>query len=241
MEILGRTPKPLQLQFAGSSCVFSVRPVVIKGLTSDLNVSGPFLSKHNIDQLHSKGCLSIGGEEVPLIRPEAEQSSQQVELYTVQHVIVPPHASMAFPVKKAFVKSGGRPQLAEEGVIVGDRAFMKKTRLVPQKATVLPCTQRGFLAVSALNVTSKPIHIAPGTFYGYWNSYEDLPDAPAAQINEICQSYLGSEAALLNNLSASPEALLPGNRQPHSKRKRSLRSQQPRTPLIHQAAKVRVL
>jgi len=46
--------------------VFHTRPVVLDGLAMDMNISGPFLQKHAIDQLHSEGVLRTKQGKIPL-------------------------------------------------------------------------------------------------------------------------------------------------------------------------------
>ena len=67
LTILGRTRKRLPLKFSGHSKVFYTRPLIVKNLSMNFNLSGPFLAKHSVDQLHSKGSLSIDGDLVPLV------------------------------------------------------------------------------------------------------------------------------------------------------------------------------
>jgi hypothetical protein len=43
LEILGELKTRVQLQLGGCETRFTCRPVVVRGLTHDLNLSGPFL------------------------------------------------------------------------------------------------------------------------------------------------------------------------------------------------------
>jgi hypothetical protein len=52
LEILGELKKRVHLQLGGCQTRFRCRPVVVRGLTHDLNLSGPFLRQNQIDQLH---------------------------------------------------------------------------------------------------------------------------------------------------------------------------------------------
>ena len=40
---------------------YADRPIIVKGLTMAFNISGPFLKKHQIDQLHSKQAIQVQG------------------------------------------------------------------------------------------------------------------------------------------------------------------------------------
>ena len=66
LEILGRVKTPIALHIPPINKTFLTRPYVIKGIRSSFNISGPFLAKHKIDQLHSKKCLQIDGKLIKL-------------------------------------------------------------------------------------------------------------------------------------------------------------------------------
>jgi hypothetical protein len=66
LEVLGEPKDSLRLTIKHSGISFPFRPVVVQGLSMPLNLSGPFLQTHRIDQLHSRGCLEIRGTLVPL-------------------------------------------------------------------------------------------------------------------------------------------------------------------------------
>ena len=70
VRALGETKKPLTLQFEGCDKIFQVRPVVLENLSMDLNISGPFLRRNGIDQIHSKDALLIDGQLIPLTAPK---------------------------------------------------------------------------------------------------------------------------------------------------------------------------
>jgi hypothetical protein len=57
----------VQVHLGGCETRFRCRPVVVRGMTHDLNLSGPFLGQNRIDQLHSRDALRINGHEVPLL------------------------------------------------------------------------------------------------------------------------------------------------------------------------------
>ena len=66
MQVLGETKTRLQLRLGGLRTIFKIRPLVIEKLHTDLNISGPFLAKHGIDQLHSRGYLTYNQQVVRL-------------------------------------------------------------------------------------------------------------------------------------------------------------------------------
>jgi hypothetical protein len=68
IRILGEVPEPLRFQFeqGPSLGTFIIRPAVLESLSSPVNISGPFLHHHAIDQLHSEGALKVRGGLVPV-------------------------------------------------------------------------------------------------------------------------------------------------------------------------------
>ena len=66
LKVLGVTVKPVILRFGGCPTQFLTKPVVIEGLSMDVNISGPFLSEHGIDQIHSKGSIRVRGKLIRL-------------------------------------------------------------------------------------------------------------------------------------------------------------------------------
>jgi len=100
LEVLGRVRRPLQLQFLdaaeGAAELIHFRPVVIQDLAMEVNLSGPFLRKHGINQLHTKDALDFRGAHVPLIAsldaklPEAISGQGAPTIWTSRLVEIPP-------------------------------------------------------------------------------------------------------------------------------------------------------
>ena len=79
-----------------------IRPVVIEGLSMGLNISGPYLAKRGIDQIHSKNSLLLDGKLLPLVSyrhrtgvaslPSEITSShlQEYPLFMAQDQVIPP-------------------------------------------------------------------------------------------------------------------------------------------------------
>lgn len=75
MKVLGITRETLSLRFGGAPTQFNTRPIVIRGLSMNVNIAGPFLSEHGIDQLHSQGALRVKGKLVKLVTYKASCST----------------------------------------------------------------------------------------------------------------------------------------------------------------------
>ena len=70
LQILGRAP-PMDLQLGGAPKLFKIRPLIVKDLNMALNLSGPFMKQHRIDQLHSEGCLKVLGKKIALVNDDS--------------------------------------------------------------------------------------------------------------------------------------------------------------------------
>jgi len=68
MRVLGQYKDDLQLIFPDAKPPFSLpfRPVVLEGLSMDVNLSGPFLSLHGVQHDMKQGKLQIGQKVIPL-------------------------------------------------------------------------------------------------------------------------------------------------------------------------------
>ena len=67
LEVLGETRQYIHLFLGKLPVAFRFKPVIIKGLSMPINIGGPFLKKHNIDQLHIKNALRVQGQLIPLV------------------------------------------------------------------------------------------------------------------------------------------------------------------------------
>ena len=80
LEVLGETKKFMHLTFSTCPTKFKFKPVVIEGLSMPINISGPFMRKHQIDQLHSRNSLRIQTQIIPLyetaISPDQMEKSE---------------------------------------------------------------------------------------------------------------------------------------------------------------------
>ena len=66
LQVVGKTKQRMKIRFGGLNFSYKTRPFVIKHLTSNVNISLPFLEKHKIDQIHSTKCLKVKGKSVKM-------------------------------------------------------------------------------------------------------------------------------------------------------------------------------
>jgi hypothetical protein len=94
MRVLGEVIRPLPLQLGGISTCLKTQPVVVEGLSMPLNLAGPFLKKHKLDQIHSQDCIRFQGHDVKLLK-RRKGSYTNVEaalsnVYLVEKSVVKP-------------------------------------------------------------------------------------------------------------------------------------------------------
>jgi hypothetical protein len=80
LEIMGELKQKIYLQLGGCETRFRCQPVVVGGLTLDMNLSGPFLRQNKIDQIHSRDAIRINRHEVPLVTAGTRPAVQRAEV-----------------------------------------------------------------------------------------------------------------------------------------------------------------
>ena len=76
LSVLGEPREPLTLSLPGHPFSYPFQPVVVEGLSMDINISGPFMKLHGWDQLHSEDCLKIRGRKVALSKAGRKMESK---------------------------------------------------------------------------------------------------------------------------------------------------------------------
>ena len=89
MEVLGQLPR-IELQFQGHQKKYRTRPIVLKGLSHKLNISGPFMRRHKIDQIHSRNCIRVDNKEVKLTTKPKSSLKPSGPAVCYLHVKKPP-------------------------------------------------------------------------------------------------------------------------------------------------------
>ena len=166
MEVLGQVPRPLELRFGGHHTVFKIQPIVLKHLSMPLNLSGPFLRKAGIDQIHSQSALRVKGTLVKLLPPQHRPStthSKPVGLYTIEEVTVPPQTQVWTRCRVPAVESGAIAPT--EGLVEGNEALEEVYDVHTLRAAIVPVHQ-STVPVPLLNTTDDPITIPANARYG---------------------------------------------------------------------------
>ena len=168
LKVLGMCKQPLKISFGDLPTKFSCQPVVLEGLSMPFNISGPYMKKHGIDQLHSEDALRIAGRKVKLVsvlqtKPSAEVGSTGVYLH--EKVTVPAQSQILAPVVAAEVAAGNMP--SGDGLCdASDGHFMEKHDLHPWLRTAVHCNSSGIFSVGIMNTLDEDITLPKGTRYG---------------------------------------------------------------------------
>ena len=183
LKILGELSKPLEVFLGSHPTKLKIRPLVIQGLSHDLNLSGPFLQKYNISQLHGERCLLFQGKRVPLAATplRAPRGVTEDAVHVVKETVVPPghvaHLELqSSKVRKGIMHTGpviltGRRDrhgdLSVEGREVGG---FRRAGLHPVVDAVENVDRKGKLLGAVLNTTDSAITVGCGTLYGHIES-----------------------------------------------------------------------
>ena len=171
MEVLGETKRPLRLLVQSSGTplpTITCKPVVIKGLGMHMNISGPFLQKHRIDQLHSANALRFpGGHQVPLLpRADAAVTPEAAQFAVIwpDDVKVPANCIVHTDAHVQGGEDDEKPNM--EGMVAGNPELLERKGLVPWSRALVKTNDQGKLRVGLCNPTTEAILIRRGTKYG---------------------------------------------------------------------------
>ena len=172
------------MRFGGTSTFFTIRPLIIDGLTMPCNISGPFMAHHQLDQLHSQGALRVQGKLVPLVKPDSRRvlaTLHQTErdtssAYVTKATVVPAGHARFLPLTVSAVANGQMP--AGDGVFEPQAHFIEKTDLHPAMAACSRLTPGGHGYTSVMNTTDKDIIVPRGLRFGEYRPMKDGPDDP---------------------------------------------------------------
>ena len=172
LEVLGELKSPVRIQLGGHRRTFKDKPAVIRNLEMPLNISGPFLKHHGIDQCHSQDALKVDGKLVPLLGTDTGKPAVS-NLYLTRDCVVPPQRMTMIPVVAPQLQHLSQPQ--GDYVVSGDERLKQHDRLMPWSHAITSSDSRGQLQVAVVNVSREPITIRKGTRYGQAEPYVPLP------------------------------------------------------------------
>ena len=185
LQVLGKPKRKLRLQLGMLPTKFSCKPFIIKGLSMAFNLSGPFMKKHHIDQLHSQQAIRIQRKHIPLTMAKDHNDKEvmakiepvESAVYVARNITVPKGTAAFVPVRVPAVASG---QVSPgEGLLEAQAHFVSHTDVNPA-LSVLDCVDpHGIAAVSVMNTSDEDITIQEGQRYGTFRKQPLLTPAPA--------------------------------------------------------------
>jgi hypothetical protein len=169
LDILGELKTRVQLRLGGCKTRFRCRPVVVRGLTDNLNLSGPFLRQNQIDQLHSRDSLRINRHKVPLLTargrpavPRAEVSSAPA--YFEKKTILSPYIITMCSLRVPDIIRGTMPPGTAS--VEGSCQFMSQSNCHPWLLAIVDVKEDGLIKAGMMNTLDQPVTIQSGQQYG---------------------------------------------------------------------------
>ena len=169
LTVMGELKTPIHITLGRHPTKFKVRPVVIRDLSHDLNLAGPWLAKYGFVHFMKENKLRINGKYIPLHAaqgtsavPEAEVS--QSNIYLAKRVKVPARSIMFLRLHAPEVAGGVMP--AGDCFVTGSAGFQERTDLHPFQKVLVKCDKAGRLFGGVINSLTTPITLEKGTQYG---------------------------------------------------------------------------
>ena len=173
LRVLGEPSKPMFLKTCKSDTKYHFLPIVVEGLSMDVNISGPWMKKNGWDQIHSQDCVRIQGRDVPLCKKSAVESHESF-LYVVQEVVATANAMTLVQLEAPEVSTGRMPH--GNGIVQGDGNFMDNTDLHPGVFNLCRADRKGRVTAAVLNTQPYDIVIPKGQRYGTFTKTCDPRD-----------------------------------------------------------------
>lgn len=191
LTIRGESPK-LYLKLAQSGTKYVFQPLVIDKLGMPINISGPYMKTHSMDQIHSRNCIRINGKDVPLCH-QGNVEAPESFIYALDNTLAKANSFTKIALLVSEVENG--TMSAGDGVITGDAQFMDNTNLHPGIHAMGNCNKDGLVYAGILNTLDKDIIVPRGQRYGTftrtcsesdwdktpWRICSMTPDAPMSR------------------------------------------------------------
>ncbi len=168
LRLLGETRKLISIRIGEHPTAFKCRPVVLDGLSMAVNLSGPFLRKNGINQLHTRNALSIGRRIIPMMSQMtvADLHQGEVPVYVEEKVVLPPRTHQIITLRVPGVIA--MQTKAGQGLVMADERMATKFKVHPWRPTVVCCDQNGRVSGGVMNTGNTPVVIPAGARYGMY-------------------------------------------------------------------------
>ena len=167
LDVLGVVKRPVHIRFGGSSARFPSHPLVIRGLSSDVNISGPFLMKNQLDQLHSSGELLVRGQKIPLktkSSPRRRTAPKSSRTYLAEEINLSPQQIHTISVRIPAAEN----QLWNQPTVLfqGCPHLLDKKNVFAPREVITEVTSNGECTTSVANFSDHPVKLPAGTYLG---------------------------------------------------------------------------
>ena len=186
LTVLGTTPSALKLRLGGSQRKISFRPLVIENLAMDVNLSGPFMRRARIDQLHSEGVLCVEGLKIPVltrkecnkgllasIDPDNANHATKSDTYVAKTIAIPARSACYVPLRISSLDQLAMSPTA--GMVEVELGFANRTGTYPLQLTITQPDDNGNAWTSIWNPTDVekviPEDLKFGTYDNSLNGY----------------------------------------------------------------------
>ena len=167
IRVLGKLKKPLTIRFAGTNQELRTRPLVCPELAMEFNLSGAFMVRNKIDQLHSNQSLKIGGKMVPLVASLGKpmETLDHGSAYLQAGVELQPQSWTKVPVRLPTVELG----YANPGDVLMEGQLQREDQAVLSAPFAITKTNEDGVAwVAPLNLTEDKVQLKQGQKWGTW-------------------------------------------------------------------------
>jgi hypothetical protein len=181
--VLGEPRQPLDLQVPGTRWHYNLRPVIIEGLSMDLNIAGPFMRKHHWDQLHAQDCLRINNRKIALQEGPGRRSQEkpiyalgadQHPAYLADKTTIPSNSTKMVELVAPDWQRAGEPR-EDLGLLEGcDEVGGAQTT----DGALVTIREGGRILAAVLNPKDHDIVLRAGQKYGRISTANPEPAAP---------------------------------------------------------------
>jgi hypothetical protein len=183
-EITGELKQRIYLQLGGCHTRFRCRPVVVRGLTHYLNLSGQFLRQNEIDQIHSRDAIKINGHEVPLLTARGRPAVPRKEVssapaYFAKKTILAPNSITMCSLRVPEIIRGTMPP--GNASVDGSKQFMQTSNCHPWLMGIVDVKAEGLIQAGVMNTLDQPVTIQSGQQYGQVTLTCDVNEAHSFQ------------------------------------------------------------
>ena len=172
LDVIGEPTRPLTMTLQDCNTRFAFKPIIIRGLAMDVNISGPWMKSKQWDQLHSEDAIRVQGKTIKLERPK--------DILPTRARIKGNQTAAANSITLINLSLDEHTNNKEEGILHGSVHFMNTTDLHPGQNAAVTADNQGTIRAAVMNTTDKPIQMTDGTFYGHFATFNKFNIATVA-------------------------------------------------------------